>query len=78
MGSGMARILEETQGFVKIISEIKTAKILGSSIIGPRSTELIGIMSVAIQSGLDMAQLKNIILAHPTLSETISEAAHGI
>lgn len=74
LGSGMARILDETDGFVKIISDKKNDKILGASIIGPKATELIGILTVAVTSGLKVSQVKEIIFAHPTLSESINEA----
>ncbi|MGD9014710.1 MAG: dihydrolipoyl dehydrogenase [Candidatus Omnitrophota bacterium] len=75
LGSGMARILEETEGFIKIISDKETDLILGASIIGPQATELIGIITLAIQSRLKLPQLASIIFAHPTLSESIHEAA---
>lgn len=81
LGSGMARILDETGGFIKIISDNKTGQILGSSIIGPRATELIGVLTVAIQSRLPTTQIRDVILAHPTLSESIISALkdeHGI
>lgn len=74
MGSGMARILDETEGFIKIISGDKTGQILGASIIGARATELIGIMTLAVSARLKISQIKDTIFAHPTLSETISEA----
>jgi dihydrolipoamide dehydrogenase len=75
--SGMARILEEDEGFIKIISDKKTGQILGASIIGPRATELIGILTLAIQSRLKSVELRNIVLAHPTLSEGITSALKG-
>ncbi len=81
LGSGMARILDETEGFIKIISDKKTNEILGASIIGPRATELIGILTIAIQSRLLVTQVQDTILAHPTLSEGITSALkeeHGI
>ncbi|MFA5362035.1 MAG: dihydrolipoyl dehydrogenase [Candidatus Omnitrophota bacterium] len=74
LGSGMARILEETEGFIKIVFDAKTGKLLGACIIGPKATELIGIMTVAIQSGMTIAGLKEIVFAHPTLSEAIGDA----
>ena len=70
----MARILDETEGFIKIISDKETGQLLGGSIIGPRSTELIGILTTAIQSRLKVSHLKDTILAHPTLSEGITGA----
>ncbi|HNQ51141.1 MAG TPA: dihydrolipoyl dehydrogenase [Candidatus Omnitrophota bacterium] len=77
MGSGMARILDETEGYVKILAEEQTGRIVGGSIIGPRATELIGTITVAAQSGMTVEQLRNTILPHPTLSESITEALHG-
>lgn len=73
LGSGMARILDETDGFIKIVAEKKTGRLLGASIIGPRATELIGIISLAVQSGKKVSELKDVIFAHPTLSEAIGE-----
>lgn len=74
MGSGMARILEETDGFIKIISDKKTGEIMGASIIGPGAAELIGILTVAVQTGIKTDRLRDAILAHPTLSEGITGA----
>jgi dihydrolipoamide dehydrogenase len=81
LGLGMARILDETEGFIKIISDKKTGEILGASIIGARATELIGILTVSIQSRLKVTQVADTILAHPTLSEGITSALkeeHGL
>jgi len=74
LGSGMARILDENEGFVKIVSDNKTEQILGASIIGPRATELIGILTLAISNCLKISQIQDTIFAHPTLSESISGA----
>jgi len=74
LSSGMARILDETEGFVKIISDKQSEQILGASIIGPRATELIGILTLSLQSHLKISQIRDTIFAHPTLSESINEA----
>jgi len=74
LGSGMARIQDETEGFIKIIFEAKTGKLIGAHIIGPKATELISIFTLALSSGLNVAQLRKTIFAHPTLSEAINEA----
>lgn len=74
LGSGMARILGETDGFVKIAADAKTSRIIGGSIIGPRATEMISALTVAIQSGMTLKALSETIFPHPTLSEAISEA----
>ncbi len=74
LASGMARIIDETEGFIKIIFDLKTEIILGASIIGPSATELIGIVSLAITNNLKASQLRDTIFAHPTLSESLHEA----
>lgn len=74
LGIGAARILDETDGFIKIISAKKTDEVLGACIIGPRATELIGILTLAVSCRLKVQQIRNTIFAHPTLSESIHEA----
>ncbi|MFA4888490.1 MAG: dihydrolipoyl dehydrogenase [Candidatus Omnitrophota bacterium] len=74
LGSGMARILDETEGFIKIISDKFSGVILGAVIIGPRATELISPLTVACANKLTLRQLKETILPHPTLSEAIHDA----
>ena len=76
LGSGMARIMDETDGFIKIISE-KEGKILGASIIGPKATELIAVLTLVVSNNLTISQIKETIFAHPTLCESIHEALSG-
>lgn len=71
--SGMAHIIDETEGFIKVISNQKTQKIIGASIVGPQASELIAIFTVAISAQLKISQIRQIIFAHPTLSESICE-----
>ncbi len=74
LGSGMARITEEIEGFVKIISNQDTGEVLGASIIGPRATELINILTLAVSAGLKVSQVADAVFAHPTFSESIGDA----
>ncbi len=74
LGSGMARIMDEAEGFIKIIVDKKTGQILGASIIGPQAVELIAVLTLAIQNKLKISQVRSTIFAHPTLSESIGEA----
>jgi len=76
LASGMARIMDETDGFVKIVSDAKSDIILGASIIGPKASELIAVITLAISNKLKVSQVKNTIFAHPTLSEAIHESLH--
>jgi dihydrolipoamide dehydrogenase len=73
MASGMARILEESEGFIKVISDKSSEKIIGASIIGPRATELIALFTLAVSCGLKRKDIKDTVFAHPTLSESIGE-----
>ena len=72
--NALAQIIDEVEGFVKIISNQENNKIIGASIIGPQATELISSLSVAISAGLTVDQVRKIIFAHPTLSESIRES----
>jgi len=74
LGNGMARILDEADGFIKIISDEVDDTVLGASIIGPRATELIATLALAVNNKLTTEQIQNTIFAHPTLSESIHEA----
>jgi dihydrolipoamide dehydrogenase len=74
LGLGMARIADETEGFLKIVSDKNTGVILGASIIGPRATELIATLTLAASNRLKISQLKDTIFSHPTFSEAIGEA----
>ena len=76
--SGKARILGETDGFVKIVSESKYDEILGVHIIGPHATELLAEACVAMQLESTAEELGKTIHAHPTVSESVMEAAEGV
>ncbi len=73
LASSMARIIDQTEGFIKIISNQKTQEIIGASIIGPQATEIIAIFSMAISAHLKVSQIRAMIFAHPTLSESLHE-----
>ncbi|MGH9820015.1 MAG: dihydrolipoyl dehydrogenase [Pyrinomonadaceae bacterium] len=76
--SGKARILGETDGFVKIVAEKKYDEVLGVHIIGAHATELLAEACVAMALESTADELGRIIHAHPTVSETIAEAAEGV
>ncbi len=71
--SAMARIIDEAEGFIKVISNQQTQEVIGASIIGPLASELIAILSMAISAHLTVSQIRAMIFAHPTLSESIHE-----
>jgi dihydrolipoamide dehydrogenase len=76
--SGKARILGETDGFVKIVAEKKYDEVLGVHIIGPHATELLAEACVAMQLETTADELGRTIHAHPTVSESVMEAAEGV
>jgi len=76
--SGKARILGETDGFVKIVAEKKYDEVLGVHIIGPHATELLAEACVGMALETTADELGRIIHAHPTVSETVAEAAEGV
>jgi dihydrolipoamide dehydrogenase len=65
----------ETAGFVKLVGDAESDEVLGAHIIGARASELVHECSLAIGADLDMKHLAQAIHAHPTLTETIGEAA---
>lgn len=72
--NGRARTSGETEGFVKIIRDVKYGEILGAHIVGPHATELIHELVVARENEFTVEEIDLAIHAHPTLSEAIAEA----
>jgi dihydrolipoamide dehydrogenase len=75
MANGRAQALGETQGFVKVLADDQTDRILGVHMIGPRVSELLGEAVVAMEFAAAAEDLARICHAHPTLSEALHEAA---
>jgi dihydrolipoyl dehydrogenase len=73
--SGRAITLDRTDGMTKLVIDPKTERILGVGIVGPGAGELISEGVLAIEMGATAADLKMTIHPHPTLSETLMEAA---
>jgi dihydrolipoamide dehydrogenase len=74
---GKATVLNEREGFVKLIAEAGTGRMLGGTIVGPKATELIAEVALAVQNKLTMQQIADTIHGHPTLNEAVGEAAHA-
>ena len=75
MANGRARALGETDGFVKILADAKTDRVLGVHILGPRAGDLIAEAVLAIEFGASSEDIARSSHAHPTLAEVIKEAA---
>jgi dihydrolipoamide dehydrogenase len=76
--NGRARAMGDTRGFVKILADRKTDRILGMHIIGPGASELISEGVVAMEFGASSEDLARICHAHPSLSEATKEAALAV
>jgi dihydrolipoyl dehydrogenase len=70
--------LNDPTGFVKIISDAKYGELLGAHMIGPDVTELLPELTLAQQWELTTAEVARNVHSHPTLSEAIKEAIHGL
>ncbi len=76
--NGRALGMGEKEGFVKIISDAKYGEILGAHMVGPDVAELLPELTLAQQMEMTAEEIARNIHAHPTLSEVIMEAAHGV
>jgi len=78
LANGRARALGDTTGFVKIIADAHTDRILGVHLIGPMVSELIAEAVVAMEFGASAEDIAIICHAHPSLSEAMKEAALAV
>lgn len=78
MANGRARATGFTEGFVKIIADAKTDRLLGAHLVGPHASELIHEIVVTMEFGGSSEDLARSFHAHPTLSEVIREAALAV
>lgn len=76
--NGKALGLGERDGFVKIISDANSGELLGAHLVGPEVTELLPELTLARAQELTAAEIARNVHAHPTLSEALMEAAHGV
>ena len=75
MGNGRAKVNFSSDGFVKILADKNTDKILGAHIIGPGAGDIIHEICVAMEFGASSEDLARTCHAHPTVSEAVREAA---
>jgi dihydrolipoamide dehydrogenase len=75
--NGKALGLGESTGWIKLITDAKYGEILGAHMIGPEVTELLPELTIAQMMELTPAEIARNVHAHPTLSESLMEAAHG-
>ncbi len=70
-----AMINSDPRGFVKIVSDPATGVVLGGSIVGRHAAELISVIALAVTAGLKVSDIVDSLLVHPTLSESLADAA---
>ena len=73
--NGRALTMDTTEGFVRIVADAASERVLGAEIVGPNASELIGEVTVALEARMDLEALAGTIHTHPTLSEAVMEAA---
>lgn len=78
MANGRARALGETGGFIKVLADAGTDRILGVHMIGPYVSELIAEAVVAMEFAASSEDIARIVHAHPSLSEVLHEAALAV
>jgi dihydrolipoamide dehydrogenase len=78
LANSRAKVNNETDGFVKIIADNKTDKILGVHIIGPHCGDMIAEMALAMEFGASAEDIARTCHAHPTHTEAIKEAALAV
>ncbi|MGD9047625.1 MAG: dihydrolipoyl dehydrogenase [Anaerolineae bacterium] len=78
LASGKALGLGERDGFVKIVADETSGEILGAHLVGPEVTELLPELVLARTWELTPEEIARTVHAHPTLSEAVMEAAHGV
>ena len=76
--NGRARAMDETEGFVKVMADTKTDKVLGVHIIGPRASDMIAEAVAVMEFGGSAEDIARTCHAHPTLSESLKEAAMAV
>ena len=78
MANSRAKAIDEPEGFVKILADATSDKVLGVHIIGPHAGEMIAEMAIAMEFGASSEDIARTCHAHPTFSEAVKEAALSV
>jgi dihydrolipoamide dehydrogenase len=78
MANGRARAMGNTDGFVKVIGDAKTDRLLGVHVLAPRASDMIAEAAVAIEFAASVEDIARSVHAHPTLAEAMKEAALNV
>ncbi|MEW5725049.1 MAG: NAD(P)/FAD-dependent oxidoreductase [Thermodesulfobacteriota bacterium] len=75
VGNGRAGTMGQDQGLVRLFADSGTGEVLGVHILGPGATEMVSTAALAMENGVDLEGFKRTVFAHPSLAETLFEAA---
>ncbi len=78
MANSRAKAIDDAEGFVKILADEQSDKVLGAHIIGPHAGELIAEIGIAMEFGASAEDIARTCHAHPTFSEAVKEAALSV
>ncbi len=78
LANGRALVLGEKEGFVKLIADKESDRLLGAHLLGPRASDLIAELTLAMEYQACAEDIARTIHAHPTLAEAVKEAALGL
>ncbi len=78
MASGRARAAGDTEGYVKLIADAKTDRLLGAHLMGAKVSEIVAELVLALEYHASAEDIARTVHAHPTLSEAVKEAALGV
>jgi len=78
MANSRAKAIDDAEGFVKILADAKTDRVLGAHLIGPHAGELIAEIGIAMEFGASSEDIARTCHAHPTFSEAVKEAALSV
>ena len=78
MANARAKVNHETEGFVKVLADAKTDRVLGAHLIGPSVSEMIGEYAVAMEFSASSEDIARTCHPHPTRSEALRQAAMGV
>lgn len=73
--NGKSLLTKQERGFIKLVFEKDTETLLGAQLMCARATDMIGELALAVENGLDCADLVKVMRAHPTFYEAVTEAA---
>jgi dihydrolipoamide dehydrogenase len=77
-GNGKTIIAGGERGFIKVVSDAESGKVLGAQLMCERATDMLSEITTAIVGGMTVAQMQNVMRPHPTFNEGVSEAFEDV